>query len=103
MAVRRGLTVITGGYEATHSVLHGDPATRYFLLTDRRVEAAPEGWDAVIVCSLPEDEPIAASRRAKMHLLQLIPDAGHYDAIVFLDGNLQLVGPLEQLINDFIR
>ncbi len=36
-------TVITASYEATQSVLHGDPATRYFLLTDRRVEATPEG------------------------------------------------------------
>lgn len=95
-------TVITGGYDHPLAVQYRDPHTTYFLLTDRSMETPP-GWDEVIVLPSVDGDPLKQSRYLKMHLLDAIPNSANYEAIAYVDGNIELSGTLEDFFQAFLN
>lgn len=94
-------TAITGGYDHPLAVRYRDPDTTYFLLSDRPLEVPP-GWDAIIVSPEMAGTPLKRSRYLKMHLFDIIPNAGDFEAIAYIDGNIGLKGALRPFFQAFL-
>lgn len=92
--------VLTGNYDRVPVLLHRDFGTDYFLLTDHLPDEPAVGWQAIIVAPAGLD-PQCHSRSMKMQLLRYVPNAESYALFVYVDGNVQLVGSLLPLLENF--
>lgn len=94
-------TVIVGEYDKPRPVLYRDHNIDYILISDRETRA-PKGWDVVIVSDIFMNNPVKHSRYLKMHLYEVIPNADSYEAVGYIDGNIQVAGSLLSLFEEFM-
>ena len=93
--------VLTGRYDTPQPVGRPEPNIDYFLITDAASLPAPPGWQRITV---PGDDanPLHLSRRLKMNLASLLPSPDSYNAIVYLDGNIEVAGDIRPLVSDYL-
>lgn len=94
-------SVVTGDYDQPHPILYADAEVDYFLLTDSATSESQTGWKHIVGKPYAEKDPLKLSRFLKMHLMELVPNAAQYDAIAYIDGNLEIIGTLAKLFHDF--
>jgi hypothetical protein len=93
--------VLTGGFDTLQPVSDPELGVDYFLFTDTH-PAAASGWQTIRVPAAGRP-PILHSRALKMNLMRHLPRADRYAAVVYLDGNVELVGGLLPIVRAFLR
>lgn len=86
-------TCITRGYDSLKIPLSVDKRLAYFCFTDSPESVTPP-WDLRHI-SLQGLSPKDQNRYIKMHPHEFLSD---YDATVYVDGNIQIVGDLYELV-----
>ena len=95
--------VSTGDYDDFEPLVDRQPNADYFFLTDRpcaKNEAA--GWRFIQVETQGQANPLCLSREIKMNLTRFVPALEQYVAVVYIDGNIDPVGNLLPMIEDFL-
>ena len=93
--------VLTGGYDTPRAVCVPERDVDYFLFSDS-LPISANGW-RVIRVSPDGLNPTLHSRAIKMNLMRFLPSVESYDAVVYLDGNVELVGEISTLVHAFLR
>jgi len=93
-------TVLTGNYDPCRDLTTREEGVDYFLLTDSPPSPVPVGWQVIVVPS--QHPPMLQSRYLKMNLLHHLPEAREYGAILYLDGNIELRGPVTAFLRPFL-
>lgn len=94
-------TCITGDYDVIKPVLYPDSEVDYLLFSNQTIEA-PFPWQVVIIT--PDGLDNKDSGRTVKIRPHLLSELASYDACVYIDGNVQVIGRIrefvEKLIND---
>jgi hypothetical protein len=91
---------VTGQYDSPPPLAQAEPGVDHVLLCDP-AQGLPSGWKAMeMPTHLHHLGPAAINRYAKMHPHLLFP--GH-DASVYVDGNVQVLGHLRELVESALR
>ena len=86
-------TCITHGYDSLKAPLFVDKRFSYFCFTDNPSSVMPP-WECLPI-PLKGLSPKDQNRYIKMHPHEFLPD---YDVTVYVDGSIQIVGDVQELI-----
>lgn len=86
-------TCITQGYDPLNIPLSVDARLAYFCFTDTPESMAPP-WEPRLI-TLPGLSQKDQNRYIKMHPHEFLPE---YDVTIYVDGNIQIVGDLYELV-----
>lgn len=91
-------TCITGGYDTLHEIKYLSPNIDYICFTDN-LNLKSDTWKII---PLPNDIKLINSKVKQQRLIKIlphkyIPNASDYEASLWVDGNIEIVGDL----NDF--
>lgn len=93
-------TCITGGYDVIKPVLCPAPAVDYLLFSNNAVEA-PLPWRVVIIAPNGLDnKDINRTVKIRPHL---VPELACYDACVYIDGSVQVIGDVREFVEKHIN
>ena len=88
-------TCVTGGYDTVKPPRHVDPRLDYLCFTDRP-DAVPSPWQPCAAALLHLDAK-DSNRFFKMHP-HLVPQLSVYDATVYVDGSIALIGDVHEFV-----
>lgn len=92
-------TCVFGGYDRVFPPVLVEPTVDYVIVTDNADMHVP-GWRTKLVEFADSSNPKTENRRIKMLGHRML---GEYDASVYLDGNVRVLGPLSPLLNEFLE
>lgn len=90
-------TCIIGDYDAVPLKRPDVPGVDFFVFSNLDLSETTE-WTAVQF-SMPEHSPTVQNRFVKLHPSLMLPD---YEFIVYVDGNIQIVGNVSTLVSDLL-
>lgn len=93
--------VLTGNYDPLRDLSRREANVDYYLLTDRPPQKPPSGWQIIVIP--PQHPPLLQSRYLKMNLMSHLPQGGEFDAILYLDGNVELYGSVISFVHPFLH
>jgi len=95
--------VSTGEYDAFEPLVYRQPNADYFFITDRPCAINEmAGWRFIHVAAKGQTNPLLLSREIKMNLARFVPAVEQYSVVVYIDGNIDPVGDLSPMIDDFL-
>lgn len=92
-------TCVFGGYDWVFPPVSIESTVDYVIVTDN-AELRVRGWRTQLVDIAEFRNARAANRKFKMLGHRLL---GEYDASVYVDGNIRILGPLSPLVQDFLN
>jgi hypothetical protein len=92
-------TAVFGDYDRVYPPVRREAGVDYFIVTDQAGMTVP-GWKTIEVDGSPFPTPKTANLHYRALIHRLIPG---YDASLYIDGNIRLLGPTAPLFDELER